>query len=187
MSLLAIDARWRRFNDPDRACPCCGRQFSGIYDISYDHPARWPHAERGDQPYVKAGDDQLTADLCRVGETRLLRAVLSLPVQGADEVIHLTPWVAVPEETFYAYLDTSDSNDAPLPAPVPAELDNDLPFLAQTGTALTLYFDTRESLPRISASESTITDALQNGLGFDQLLDLYAACGDDIRPHLLRD
>lgn len=187
MSLLALDARWRRFNDPDRACPCCGRQFSGVYDISYDHPAHWPHAERGDQPFVKAGDDQLTADLCRVGDTRLLRAVLSLPIQGADDVIHLTPWVAVPDETFYAYLDTSDSDTAPLPPAAPAVLDNDVPTLAQTGTALTVHFETRESLPRIATPEGTLANALQNGLSFDQLLDLYAACGDDIRPHLLRD
>ncbi|WP_420567061.1 DUF2199 domain-containing protein [Thalassovita sp.] len=187
MSLLALDARWRRFNDPDRECPCCGRRFSGVYDIAYDHPARWPHPERGDQPFVKAGEDQLAADLCRVGGVRLLRAHAALPIHGAEDMLHLTPWVAVPDEVFFAYLDTTDSADAPLPAPAQGLLDNDLPDLAETGTAVTVHFDTREALPRIEASAGPLADALQNGISFDQLLDLYAACGDDIRPHLLRD
>jgi hypothetical protein len=187
MSLLALDARWRRFNDPDRVCPVTGRQFSGVYDIAYDHPARWPHAERGDQPFVKQGEDQLAADLCRVGTTRLLRAHVALTIQGADEAIHLTPWVAVPDEAFYAYLDTTDNAEAPLPAPAEGVLDNDLPDLAPAGTVVTLHFDAREALPRIEAPQAPLSDALDAGISFDQLLDLYAACGDDIRPALLRD
>ncbi|MGH1353624.1 MAG: DUF2199 domain-containing protein [Thalassovita sp.] len=186
MSLLALDARWRRFNDPDRTCPCCGRRFSGVYDIAYDHPASWPHGDRGDQPFVKVSDDQLAADLCRVGQTRLLRAHISLPIQGADESIHLTPWVAVPDDVFYAYLDTTEG-DAPLPDPTPALLDNDLPELAETGMTVTLHFDTREALPRIAAPTGPLAQAQDSGLSFDSLLDLYAVCGDDIRPHLLRD
>ena len=39
MNLLDLDARWRRFNDPDRSCPCCGRTFSGVFDIGFDHLA----------------------------------------------------------------------------------------------------------------------------------------------------
>jgi hypothetical protein len=186
MSLLALDARWRRFNDPDRTCPCCGRSFSGVYDIAYDHPARWPHAERGDQPFVKVAEDQLAADLCRVGGTRLLRAHVALPIQGAEDALHLTPWVAVPDEVFFAYLDT-DTADAPLPAPAEGLLDNDLPLLADPGAPVSLHFDAPQTLPRIAAPSGPLADALECGISFDQLLDLYAACGDDIRPHLLRD
>lgn len=187
MSLLSLDARWRRFNDPDRACPCCGRRFSGVYDIAYDHPAQWPYGERGDQPFVKRGEDQLAADLCRVGDHRLLRAVVSLPIQGADEAVHLTPWVEVPPDTFYAYLATSDDPDAPLPPATEVMLANDVPGYAEAPCPVTLHFDTREALPRITAPDTPLDKAITQGIGLDQLLDLYAACGDDIRPHLMRD
>jgi hypothetical protein len=187
MSLLALDARWRRFNDPDRACPCCGRQFSGVYDIAFDHPAAWPHPERANQPFVKVGEDQLAADLCRVGAHRYLRAHIAVPIQGADDAIHLTPWVHVSDQVFFAYLDTTDTANAALPEPAQAQLNNDLPDLADIGATVTLYFDAQDTLPRIATPTGPLAQALENGISFDQLLDLYAACGDDIRPHLLRD
>lgn len=185
MSLLALDARWRRFNDESRECPCCGRRFSGVYDIGFDHPADWPHGERGDAPFLKVGADQLSPDLCRVGDKRLLRGVLTLPVQGAEEVVHLTPWVEVAPETFYGYLETWDSPDAPMPAEAPVRLANDLPGL-EAG-ALSITFPSREVRPVLSAQSGPLAQAQENGLVFDALLDLYAACGDDIRPHLLHD
>ena len=186
LSLLNLDARWRRFNDETRACPCCGRQFSGVYDLGFDHPADWPHAERGEHPFVKQGADQLSPDLCRVGDIRLLRAILSLPIQGADESVHITPWVQVSPDVFYAYLETWDNPDAPLPAPAPALLANDLPALAETGTAVQISFPSRDARPQIDTATGALATALTNGLDFDALLDLYAACGDDIRPHLMQ-
>lgn len=187
MSLLALDARWRRFNDPDRACPCCGRQFDGIYDIGFDHPAQWPHPAREDQPFVKVGADQLSPDLCRLGEARMLRALLTLPVQGTDEALHITPWVQVSPDLFYAYLETWDAPDAPLPAPAPGQLANQVPDLAEQASTVSLSFPARDARPVLSATDGPLHQAQHQGISFDQLLDLYAACGDDIRPHLLRD
>lgn len=185
MSLLSLDARWRRFNDETRACPCCGRQFSGIYDIGFDHPSDWPHHPRGAEPFVKVGADQLAADLCRAGNARYLKAVISLPVQGADEDVHITPWVRVPEQTFYAYLETWDTPQVALPAPVTVEMANELPNL--DATEVTLSFPSHQSRPVITATDGPLAEAQARGISFDTLLDLYAACGDDIRPHLQRD
>lgn len=185
MSLLSLDARWRRFNDETRACPCCGRRFSGIFDIGFDHPADWPHGERGDAPFIKEGPDQLSPDLCRTGEARYLRVVLELPVQGAEETVYVTPWAQVPDQMFYAYLDSWDDPSAPLPAEGEVLLANDLPALeAET---LTLRFPGADQRPTAIASGGVLASAQAHGISFDQLLDLYAACGDDIRPHLLRD
>lgn len=185
MSLLNLDARWRRFNDETRTCPCCGRMFSGVYDIGFDHPAAWPHAERGEEPFVKEGADQLSPDLCRMGEARYLRAVLTLPIQGADEAVHITPWAEVSADVFYAYLETWDDPNAPLPPASPAMLANDLPDLS--ATALSLHFPARDQRPVLVANDGPLAQAQNDGISFDALLDLYAACGDDIRPHLLRD
>ena len=62
---LASDPRWQRFNDTSRPCPCCGRVFSGIYDLGCDHPDPWPHgylSESG-QDVLSVGTDTLSADL----------------------------------------------------------------------------------------------------------------------------
>ncbi len=187
MSLLSLDARWRRFNDESRSCPCCDRQFAGIYDIGFDQPSDWPHAQRGEAPFVKEGEDQLSPDLCRQGENRYLRAVLTLPVQGADESVLISPWVMVASETFYAYLETWDNAAADLPGPAQATLANDLPGFATAGEAVTLDFSARDTRPTVGAMAGPLHQALTSGISFDQLLDLYAECGDDIRPHLLRD
>jgi len=187
MSLLSLDARWRRFNDETRNCPCCGRSFSGIYDIGFDHPANWPHGDRGDDPFVKVGDDQLSPDLCRVGESRLIRAVLTLPVQGTDESVHITPWVQMAPPDFYAYLETWDDPGAPLPAPVTATLANNLPGFDEGTMQITLSFPGADQRPVLTATGGALKQAQTGGISFDQLLDLYAACGDDIRPHLTQD
>lgn len=187
MSLLSLDARWRRFNDETRACPCCGRQFSGIYDLGFDHPSDWSHSERGDDPFIKAGDDQLSPDLCRHGENRYLRAVLTLPVQGADESALITPWVRVSRDIFYGYLETWDDPSAPLPPSAEASLANELPGLAALGTVVTVGFPNRDTRPVLTSSVGALHQVMTQGVSFGQLLDLYAAFGDDIRPHLLRD
>ena len=61
MNLLDLDARWRRFNDANRACPCCGQTFSGIFDIGFDHPDCWPHGALRDShcqgyPFTSGSD-----------------------------------------------------------------------------------------------------------------------------------
>ncbi|SEQ40854.1 DUF2199 domain-containing protein [Thalassovita taeanensis] len=188
MSLLALDARWRRFNDPARKCPCCGQSFSGVFDIGFDHPDGWPHAPRDDQPFVKSGEDQLAPDLCRHGDHRLIRAVLTLPLQGSDDAVHLSLWVRLDPADFYAYLESWDTGDeTPLPD-CPGVLDTTVPGLSPaTPTACMLTFPAKGQRPTITANDGPLREAQTLGISFDHLLDLYAACDQDIRPHLMRD
>ena len=69
---LSEDPRWQRFNNSERPCPCCGRTFSGVFDIGFDHPQPWPHGnrEQSDQDVLAVGKDSLSADLCRFVATR---------------------------------------------------------------------------------------------------------------------
>ena len=191
MALLDLDARWRRFNDPNRVMPGSDQGFSGVFDIGFDHPGPWPHEARDDQPFVKQGEDQLTADLCRAGEQRFVRVVMSFPIQGADdEALHITPWVEVSPAAFYAYLDTFDGADAPAVDDAPATLVNQLPgFEGETEDPLPvlLHFPGPEARPIALAQSGKLAEAQENGISFDQLLDIYAAFGQDIRPHLLHD
>lgn len=163
--LLDLDPRWRAL-----------MARGGVIDIGFDHPSEWPHAERGDQFFVKAGEDQLTAELCRCGGARYIRATLTLPIRGSDEVLGIALWAEVPPVTFYAYLDTFE--DGPAPADTVATLANDLPLLAALDAALALTFG--DGTERASA---TLTGGAGD-ISLDDLIALYEASGTLARDDL---
>lgn len=180
MNLLDLDARWRRLNDPDYACPCCGTSFGGLVDMGFEEPDPWPYGERGAAEVIEAGEDKLSADLCRLGDRRFLRAVLPLPVRGADDAAYLALWAEVAPADFYATLEAIDAGTEP-PA-CPAALANALPeFGLPEGT---LAPGAGAERPAFRAASGPLAEAQAEGLSFDALLDLYAALGEDVRPHL---
>ena len=142
--------------------------FGGLIDIGFDHPSDWPHEARGEAPFVKAGDDQLASELCRLKDRRLLRATLSLPLRGSDEALMVALWVEVPHAVFYAYLDLLDGGA--VPETTLATLANDLLPLAGQETPVTLHFG--DGTERPVAALDGVGD-----ISLDQLLDLYEATG----------
>ncbi|MFZ5961556.1 DUF2199 domain-containing protein [Thalassococcus sp. BH17M4-6] len=190
MTLLDLDARWRRFNDPDRACPCCGQSFSGIFDIGFDHPDAWPYGERlgdsGDD--LTVGEDRLGSDLCRLGPQRFVRCILPLPLRGSEEVFYFGVWASVAPEAFYAYLDAS-LGEEPAFEGCAGLLENALPgFDLPALTPGILVPGGPGERPRLMAQADTpLAKAQADGISFDDLLDIYAASGQDIRPHLQKD
>ena len=187
MNLLDLDSRWRRFNDLDRACPCCGRSFSGIFDIGFDAPDDWPHGARTGEDDLSVGDDRLGPEFCRLNGRYFLRCVLSLPLRGSDETFGFGPWVEVPEPVFRASLATLDDASMEF-APAEGILANALPgFEEETGGAVTVTQPDAVQRPALTALDGPLAEAQSEGLSFDDLLDLYAAFGDDIRPHLMAD
>ncbi|WP_417208298.1 DUF2199 domain-containing protein [Antarctobacter sp.] len=187
MNILDLDARWRRFNDDTRSCPCCGRAFSGIFDIGFDAPDDWAYGPRIGDEDLEVAEDRLGAEFCRIAGRYFLRCVVTLPLRGSDDVFSFGPWVEVPEPVFRAYLATIDEATAPFP-PAEGLLANTLPqFEEALGTAVTLTLPDPAQRPQVTATEGPLAEAQAQGLSFDDLLDLYAAFGDDIRPHLTAD
>lgn len=187
MSLLALDSRWRRFNDPDRACPCCGRRFSGIFDIGFDAPDAWPHGPRPEGGEVETEGDRLASEFARIQGRYFLRGVLLLPLRGSDEHFAFGPWAEVPEAVFRACLATLEDPARPF-APADAMLANTLPgFEDSPDTPLIVTLPDPAQRPLFTATDGPLAEAQAQGLTFDDLLDLYAAFGDDIRPHLVAD
>ncbi|MGP6085934.1 DUF2199 domain-containing protein [Antarctobacter jejuensis] len=185
MNLLDLDARWRRFNDDSRACPCCGRSFSGIFDLGFDAPEDWPHLQRGED--VEIDGDRLTTELARINGRYFLRAVLTLPLRGSDDAFSFGPWAEVPEPVFRAYLATLEDPATPFPD-AEGLLANPLPgFDDETGTAVTLSLPDPAQRPQMTVLDGALAEAQAQGISFDDLLDIYADSGDDIRPHLLAD
>ncbi|OUS22035.1 hypothetical protein DI396_05910 [Litorivita pollutaquae] len=188
MNLLDLDSRWKRFNDPDRVCPCCGETFSGIFDLGYPHPDAWTHAvdDSGD---TEIAGDRLNADLCRVGEACFLRCVLMIPVQGTDEMFGFGAWAQVSRDVFDGYLATYDEpprdfagGNALLANLLPGFTEDDMipvilsPVARDAGTR-----------PMMMAEAGDLATAQTDGISFDRLLDIYAEAGRDIRPHLMQD
>ncbi len=184
---LNEDPRWRRFNDSSRPCPCCGRTFDGVFDIGFDHPAPWPHGNRSEAgaDVLEVDDDSLGTDLCRWGKYRFIRAVLMLPIKGTDKVFAYGPWGSVNPANFDRYVAATDSGDAfdgcfawlmnRLPG---VEMDDWLPC--------DLIVEDPAERPRLYVHDGhPLADWQEGGISFDQLLDIYAAAGQDIRPHLM--
>jgi len=184
--LLALDSRWRRFNDPDYVCSQSGKSFSGVFDIGYDAPDSWPHAIPRDAgtAEVAVGDDKLSADLCRLEDTRFVHCILPLPIKGSDEVFNFGPWAAVESETFYAYIDHATGAAASF-AGGAGFLMNNLPgFESDDVTACDLRAGPDGQRPQLFARQGPLARAQTDGISFDELLDIYAATGTDVRPHL---
>ncbi|CUH76995.1 DUF2199 domain-containing protein [Tropicibacter naphthalenivorans] len=182
MSLLMLDSRWKRFNDEARACPCCGVQFNGIFDIGFSEPEDWPHAPYTGAP-VEVEDDVLTSDYCRIDGRHFLRAVLLLPVRGADDNFGFGAWVEVSRDVARAYGETF--GDDPQPFEGEGLLANTLPgFEDEQGIAVALTCPDPAERALIHPLDGPLAEALENGISFDDLLDIYAASGNDIRPHL---
>jgi hypothetical protein len=187
MNLLSLDSRWRRFNDENRACPCCGRQFNGIFDIGFDQPDDWAHAPRTGDADVIVAEDRLGVDLCRVGGQNFIRAVLNIPLRGSDESFGFGCWVEVPQPIFLAYLATYETPPATFD-PAEGLLANTLPDFDQAlGSAVRVDLTDTQHRPQLTAAEGMLADEQTNGISFDRLLDIYAAVDMDIRPHLAAD
>ncbi|GAA6180991.1 hypothetical protein NBRC116594_24290 [Shimia sp. NS0008-38b] len=187
MSLLALDSRWRRLNDETYACPCCGRSFGGLIDIGFGHPDAWPHGDL--QPTAGAtlnvGADQLSADLCRCDGLYFIHCVLPIPIRGSEETFLFGVWASVTEDDFMSYV-ADATGERPGFQGCAGWLMNDLPrFENAEPLACGLKApETASERPTLIAQDGPLARAQAEGISFDHLLDIYAASGEDIRPHL---
>ncbi|MEM9708115.1 MAG: DUF2199 domain-containing protein [Pseudomonadota bacterium] len=185
---LADDPRWQRFNDPETPCACCGRQFSGIFDIGFDHPDPWPHGNRAaaGKTVLEVGEDRLSSDICLLGEHRFLRAVLPIRVIGADEEFAFGPWCLVEEADFIAYAQSLAGAEEMFEG-CEGWVMNRLPGVGMEGFLpcdLQAAPDPSDRPSIRMRPGSDLAEYQVSGISFDGLLDIYAAAGQDLRPHL---
>ncbi len=185
---LNSDPRWRRFTQTKTPCSCCGRVFDGVFDIGYDHPDAWPHGNLADsgKDVLIIGEDTLSGEYCRLGEYRFIRALITLPIKGSDAAFSFGPWGSVNPDNFERYLEAERTG---------AHFEGCFSWLSNIlpGTGMTdalqcdLIPDEDTTLrPQLFVHDGPVlADWQENGITFDQLLDIYAAAGHDIRPHLM--
>lgn len=188
---LASDPRWQRFNDSSRPCPCCGRVFEGVFDIGFDHPEPWPHGNRAQsgQDVLSNGTDTLSADLCRMGQYRFIRCVLHVPIIGSDQSFAFGPWGSVNPENFDRYVQAELEGNLDQFEGCFAWLMNRLPgFDMDDWLPCNLVITDPGERPVLEIHDGSheLARLQEDGITFDQLLDIYAAAGQDLRPHLLQ-
>jgi len=190
---LEDDPRWRRFNDRGYACPCCGQSFSGIFDIAFDHPDPWPHGHLGasGQDELIVAGDRLTADLCWLGEERYIRCTLPLPLTGSDQEFRFGCWVSLSVANFERYVDCWRVEDYAGFEGAFGWLSNRLPGVGpvveqEDWLPADVWMMEGKERPQIWVHRKAgrLHAMQREGIGFDELLDIYAACGTDLRPHL---
>lgn len=188
MTDLSQDARWLRFHDRNWTCPCCGLGFSGVFDHGCDHPDPWPHGDlRGSgKDLLRVGDDALSADLCCLGEDRFIRAIMPIPIRGSDRFFNFGVWGSAHPDQFDAYVRAWHDDRPEDFAGCFSWLCNALAgFPGADPIACDLHPAPRGQRPNLMThAPSALHDAQTEGISFDALLDIYAAPGTDIRPHL---
>ena len=188
---LDADPRWRRFTGRATPCPCCGRSFSGVFDLSFDHPDAWPHGSRAasGQDWLAQGEDLLGADLCQCDGQKYVRCVLPLPIRDSDQTFAFGVWGSVSDESATAYAADFFGGTETFEGCF-AWLANGLPGIEMQGAAIpcNLIPDPEPGQrPHLTVHQGKhpLADMQREGITFDRLLDIYAAAGQDIRPHLM--
>lgn len=187
---LDQDPRWRRFMGDNGPCPCCGNPMEGIFDVVFYAPMTWPHqdAPKDAAGNLRVGEDYLTSDLCQHDDNFFVRSIFLIPIQGSDQTFSFGCWGSLSEDDFRRYLEAEETG-APFEGAF-SWLTNRFPCFGLEDAideAFACDFIPRggSQRPHLYAHEGPLADAQGNGITFDHLLDIYAATGNDMRPHLV--
>jgi hypothetical protein len=185
---LAQDPRWRRLHDRGYACPCCGRRFEGLFDIAFERPDTWEGAPAPLPNGALALDrDILTEDFCVQGPHRFVRCILPLPVQGAEERFAFGLWGTIKPDCLPEVVARFDDGTQGALGPYFSWLGNRLPGTDASPVRASMHMQDNRQRPILMIEDEAhpYFARQREGISFDELLDIYAACGTDLRPHLL--
>ena len=188
MVALAEDPRWVKFNDPSWVCPLCETVHKGIFDISYSCPDAWP--QEGEPPTANSAalreGDVLTEDFCKIGKERYLRGRFPLKVEGTEKTFGFALWVEVERADYNAAVADSNGGSAPAETPFKGWLANQMIGANEVASECAVQAQADGKRPLIVVQdEGHLFYGLQRGgITFDILLEMYAALGHDMRPHL---
>ncbi len=188
MTDLADDPRWQKFNDPTWSCPLCDTVHGGVFDVAFSCPEAWP--AEGDPPAPNSNalreGDVLTEDFCKIGATRYIRGRFPLKIDGTDRTFGFALWVEVERPDYNAVVAASKGSAPPPEAPFKGWLANQLVGADMTASlcAVQAQGDNKRPTIVVQDEDHTFYNLQRGGITFDMLLELYAALGHDMRPHL---
>ena len=185
---MIADARLARFLAQGVECTGCGKTHNGLFDLAYPAPAPWPGREQAEENSAlpdafRSGRDILTEDFCVMGVHRFVRCILLLPLQGSYLDFGFGVWGTLSPDTFDAYVDAFDQRASASLGSAFSWLSNPLPGAKPLPVKALIHFQSANSRPRLQITdvEHPFFVAQTDGLGFDNLLEIYAQSGHDFR------
>jgi hypothetical protein len=158
-------------------------------EIGFRYPDDWkgsPKAEPNAH-LSNHSDDILAEDFCRSGEWLFVRCILPVPLIGIDHEYNFGVWCTIHSEHFRMYLDVFDTlQHSHLPT-IQGWLGN------QTHPKSTFPIDGRitfqddGSRPIYDVDDKThvLYHLQENGMSFDELMEIYDWLGSPMRNQLL--
>lgn len=184
---LADDPRWQRFNDTSYNCRCCGQSFSGVFGLAINTPDVWngpPEPQPND--ILKPNTDALTEDFCIQDEDYFVRCLLPFSIIGSEVYFSFGIWGSLSRDNFHIFAESFNDGKQSSVGPMFSWMANALPrsYITPTEAELVPQDNHQRPILRITDEAHPYFFAQRDGITFDQLLDIYAEHGSDIRPHL---
>jgi hypothetical protein len=187
----ADDRRWKRLQNRSWTCGSCGQTHTGIFDIAFDKPTVWPDAkERISNAALAPGLTHfLSDDFCVLeNEHYFVRCVLELPILGANGgLFAFGVWSSLSKRNFVIYAENFNSDDRCTLGPWFGWFSNRLPGYPDTLNLKCQVHprdDRRRPFIELEPTGHPLACDQRNGISIDRLIEIYAACGHDLRSAL---
>ena len=136
----------------------------------------------GNDALLKTEEDVLTEDFCRLGEDRLVRGLVEIPLLGLETPLSIGVWSSLSIQNFDRYVATFDEGNQSSLGPMTSWLCNPVPGDARFPDPVWLEPRDGRIRPAIKFAEDThpLWAAQRDGLGYDDLAKLLRTYGHDI-------
>jgi hypothetical protein len=187
----ADDRRWKRLQDRSWTCGSCGQTHTGIFDIAFDKPAVWPNAEEGisNSDLAPGLTHFLSDDFCILeNEHYFIRCVLELPILRTNGgFFGFGVWSSLSKKNFVVYSENFNMDDRGALGPWFGWFSNRVPGYPDT-LNLKCRVHPRDDRLRpfieLEPTDHPLACDQRNGITIDRLIEIYAACGHDLRAAL---
>ncbi len=190
MSQLADDPRWIFLQQEKWTCKSCDQVHTGLPDLAFRNPSGKVFDDlekQGNSAFTVSGNI-LTEDLCRYDDYYYVRTLLNIPINGAEERFAFGVWSTLSVDNFASYLSGFDSGVFSDEGPWFSWLGNRLPLDPPDtqGVKCSLHPQTGRQRPEILIEDPDhpLFRLQRDGASLDQILDILAQCGHDIRSSL---
>jgi len=187
---IEADQRWRRLQSRRFECPSCGKTHTGVFDIAYDSPAVWTDSTTpiSNADIAPGMTHFLAEDFCILeDEHYFVRCVLGLPILGTDTAFGLGVWSSLSNKNFTSYMESFRDRDQGRLGPWFGWFSNRLsgyPDTLNLKCRVHPRDDRQRPLIEIEETDHPLSLDQRNGITVDRLIELYVACGHDLRAAL---
>jgi len=187
----AHDRRWERLQNRLWTCHSCGETHRGVFDIAYDKPSIWLDSgtRASNSDLSSFSTNFLSDDFCIVErEHYFVRCVLELAISHTKGGLFVFGvWSSLSEANFAVYVNSFSRNDQSVLGPWFGWFSNRLPGDPDTLNLKCQVHprnDRRRPFIELEPTDHPLACDQRNGISIDRLIEIYAACGHDLREAL---